>query len=123
MPKISGYANFDEHRYTSIRFQKTGGMIREQATLLLKEVDGLIEEREGRIRSLSKELGVADAAELLLRVQRGGREPKISAALREEMDDLQRKRQDQARLRAIVKNIEPERVFDLSFAELEYYEF
>ena len=124
MPKIVGYQHFNTHEQTSLVFRKTGKQICEKATRLLVEIDTLIGDREKSIRELSSTMGVADAAELLLRHRRGEEDDgAVSASIRNELEDLRRKRIDQARLRAIVENIEPERTFDLSFAELEYYEF
>jgi len=123
MPKISGYNSFHDHVHHALVFRKTGAEIREKALCLLEEVERLIAEGEARVQDLSKETNAADAVSAVQSYGRRSDPDRENERFRQAVADLQSKRVDAARLRTVAKNIESDREFDLTFAELEYYEF
>lgn len=131
MPKIAGELH-DPYRgsFESLRFPKTGAQIAEKAAVIRERLMSEIENHATEVRGLAEEwLGLDGATEVLLQMESytsgypSDLPPAFVAQVRAHVRQRHQKRTEANRLRLIVEHLPKDEVFNLSFAELTFFEF
>jgi hypothetical protein len=116
--------------FGDLNFDKTGAEIKGKSEELLGTLREKLREREAMIQELTKSMGLETAMDVLTKMDEldemvtnsMGDSPE-KAKLHQAVSKLRDYREEMDQLEIVIRNIDPEKTFTLSFEALEYYKF
>lgn len=113
----------------NINFLKTGAEIKEKAKLLVEKRRAKVEERKRLVAEQAKALGIESVEDALTRAEEIGLEltdPDQNIAHSKMLSNRSKVKEEQAEIRqleTLIRNLDEDRSFELTFDDLEYYGF
>jgi hypothetical protein len=116
--------------FGDLNFEKTGAEIKGKAETKIGTLREKTKERETTIQELCKGMGLETAMDVLTKMDQlddmvsnaAGDSPE-KAKLHQAVNRVRDIREEMDQLEIVIRNIDPEKTFTLSFEALEYYEF
>lgn len=116
--------------FGDLNFDKTGAEIKGKAETKLGNLRHKVTEREATIQELCKAMGLETAMDVLTKMDQldemvsnaAGDSPE-KAKLHQAVSRVRDIREEMEQLEVVIRNIDPDKTFTLSFEALEYYEF
>ena len=118
--------------FESLSFPKSGAEIIENAKVIRNRLNEMIKEREERIRVASKEAGLETGADVLFSLKEldyglsntaGGLTAGLAGKIQKEVGARRSEKDEVEKLDTVIHNLPREGKFELTFAELDYFEF